>query len=153
MPTDTDPLQAPPLANEPQLARTLERVCRQHGATDATTERLITEVVASVRAASELERVAAALGNDTPAADDLAAVLGFARRALDAARRRDTLTGYASAAELAPEIRFAIAAVVAEIWDREVDDYQQQNDDERADHPYEYLATLHGWLGPYSHVH
>ena len=41
--------QAPALANEPQLLRTLIRVCHQHGHTDATTHRLLCAAVADVR--------------------------------------------------------------------------------------------------------
>lgn len=152
---NTDPFQAPPLDNEPQLARTLERVCHQHGATDDTTVRLIADMVASVRAATDLQRVASALTHyehDNPDPGDLDIILGFTRRALDAAERRAAAAGYAGPADLAPEIRDAIADIVEIIWEREADDYRQQDDTDRADHPHLHLSALHNWLGPYSLV-
>lgn len=151
----TDPFQAPSLNNESQLARTLERVCHQHGATDNTTTRLIADTVASVRAATDLQRVARALTryeHDNPGPGDLDTILAFTRRALDAAEQRAAAAGYAGPADLAPEIRDAIADIVEIIWEREADDYRQQDDTGRADHPHLHLSALHNWLGPYSLV-
>lgn len=151
----TDPFQAPPLNHEHQLARTLERVCHQHGATDNTTIRLITDMVASVRAASDHNRVTLALtryDQGHPEPGDLDTILGFTRRALDAAEQRAAAAGYAVPADLAPEIRDAIAGIVEIIFEREADDYRQQDDTGRADHPHLHLSALHTWLGPYSLV-
>ncbi|MGW4720423.1 hypothetical protein [Nocardia sp. NPDC004260] len=152
----TDLFQAPPLENEAQLTRTLERVCHQHGATDTTTHRLIADIVASVRAASEHKRVLAALENyetgNSPEPEDFATLLSFVRRALDAAELRATAAGYAGPADLAPEIRHAIADIVDMVWEREADDYRQHDDNDRVDHPHLHLTALHKWLGPYSPV-
>lgn len=59
---------------------------------------------------------------------------------------------YATAADLAPEIRAAIATVIGEIWDREENDYYYQPEGIRAGHPFESLIVAHKWLGPYSPI-
>ncbi|WP_033247126.1 hypothetical protein [Nocardia carnea] len=109
--------------------------------------------MASVRAASDLNRVDIALlryEHDNPDPDDLNTILGFTRRAVDAAQQRAAAAGYAGPADLAPEIRDAIAAVAELIYEREADDYRQQDDIGRADHPHLHLSALNNWLGPYS---
>ncbi|WP_280426789.1 hypothetical protein [Nocardia carnea] len=152
----TNLFQAPPLTNEPQLLRTLERVCHQHGATDTTTHQLIADVVTSVRVATDLKQVLGTLknyetGNSTEP-EDLTTLLSFVRRALDAAELHATTGDYAGPAELAPEIRHAIAHIIDLIWEREADDYNQQDRNDHVDHPHLHLTALHNWLGPYSPI-
>ncbi|MFX0580999.1 hypothetical protein [Nocardia nepalensis] len=89
-------------------------------------------------------------------ADTLHVLTGFVGAVLDVEARRQpipTITPYAGAEAVSPEIRRAIGIVVAEIWDREKDDYRQQDDDCRADHRFCYLTILHTWLGPLSPIH
>ncbi|WP_433635467.1 hypothetical protein [Nocardia sp. CA-120079] len=155
MPTNpTLAYQAPALAKEPQLLRTLTRVCHQHGATDAHTHQLLRAVVADVRHVTYRRQVYAALtdydSTDNPGADTLATLAAFAANVIDTEDRRPA--AHASAEEIAPEIRRAIATVVDEIWDREKDDYQQQDEDVRDGHPFQALTTLHNWLGRFSPV-
>ncbi|MGW4720614.1 hypothetical protein [Nocardia sp. NPDC004260] len=151
--------QAPELANEPQLLRTLTRVCHQHGRTDATTHQILRAVVADIRHVTYRHQVTTALADydnsDDPDADTLDILTTFAANVINAEDRRPAHADspHASAAELAPEIRQAIAQVVEEIWDREKDDYRQQAPDHRDGHPFQALTLLHHWLGPFSPVH
>ena len=151
--------QAPELANEPQLLRTLTRVCHQHGRTDATTHQLLRAVVADVRHLTYRHQVSAALNDyddsDDPDVDTLDILTSFAANVIGTEDRRPAHAGspHASAEELAPDIRQAIAQVVDEIWDREKDDYGQQDPADRDGHPFQALTLLHHWLGRFSTVH
>src|SRR5207245_2710074 len=119
--------QAPALDNEAQLLRTLERVCLQHGATDHTTRRLLRDVITSVRHATDHKRVTRALEDyghsHAPDVDDLDIITGFAARVLAAhdPDQPEPDTRLATADDLAPEIRHAIAIVIELIWEREKD--------------------------------
>ncbi|MGF6881711.1 hypothetical protein ABH933_001222 [Nocardia sp. GP40] len=148
MPTQpTRAYQAPALDNEPQLLRTLEWVCLQHGATDRITRGLLREVVISIRHATDHQRLTRAHDRD-----DLAFLTQFAARVLAAhgPDQPDSPPQFANPDDLAPEIRDAIAIVAELIFEREEDDYRQHDEHDRGDHPYRHLALLHGWLGKYS---
>lgn len=58
----------------------------------------------------------------------------------------------ARAEDLPPEILRAIATLVEETWDREQDDYRQQDPDGRVGHPYRAHTALHHWLGEHSPI-